>query len=331
MLNNVTGGDEALKAILNEYAGYALSNDKIWLQKALVLLGDGSNGKSTWLNILKALVGGDNYSSLGLKDLESEYCRQMLDGKLFNVSEEIPRQRLETSNFKAIATGGTVQARKPYQEPYSFTNRAKMLYACNGMPETQDTSGGFFRRFLIVEFNQEFSEANGNLDPFIEDKIVQELPGVLNVVLAAYKRILNETKRFTVSTQTHASLDTYRDEQDTVRAWFKDYVNVNTNGGMETTASRLGDMFDSYVRVTQANRQQPVNNKWFGRQLSTIIPNYTRHYSYVWDKQLKMKVRILKGVTFTDAASLAMGARPAFKMSEALALDSPEVLAMQMQ
>jgi putative DNA primase/helicase len=315
LMNNVTGGDSQLQSILNEYAGYALSNDKIWLQKALVLLGEGSNGKSTWLNILKALVGEGNYSSLGLKDFESEYCRQMLDGKLFNVAEEMPRQRLETANFKAISTGGTVQARKPYQEPYSFTNRAKMLFACNTLPETQDTSGGFFRRFLIVPFNQEFSEARGNLDPFIEDKVLEELPGVLNTVLSAYRALILK-KRFTESELTKEALSSYQDAQDTVLSWWNEYVSVNTNGGMETQASRIGDMYDSYVRITKANGQAPVNNKWFGRQLSSLLPNYRRHYSEMWDKQMRMKIRILKGVTFVDAAALASGARPAFKLEE---------------
>lgn len=323
LMQNVTGGDEKLQTMLLEYAGYAVSNDAIWLQKALVLLGGGANGKSTWLNILKALAGRDNFSSLGLKDFESEYNRQMLDGKLFNVSEEMPRAKLETANFKAIATGATVQARKPYQEPYAFRNRAKLIFACNSLPDTWDTSDGFFRRFLIVPFNERFSDEKGNLDPFIEDKVLEELSGVFNLVLAAYRKLI-VAKRFTDSEKSKEAAMDYRMEMDTVREWFADYVAVNTNGGMETTASRIGDMYDSYVRITRANGKAPVNSTWFGRKLSYLIPNYMTHHTEVWDKQMKCKTRILRGVTFVDVAPI--GSRPPLKLVECLPTDSPEAV-----
>lgn len=216
-LSDVTCGDQSLAAVLLEFAGYALSGDSCWAQKALVLDGHGSNGKSTFMSVLRALGGKDNYSSLTLSDLRGEGNRQMLDGKLFNMAEETPsRALMESSIFKNLVAGGETQVRQIYKKPYVMRNRAKLIFACNELPGSTDTSHGYFRRFLIVPFRATFSDSKGNKDSFIEDKLTRELPGVFNLVLRHYKN-LTKNKRFFESASTVAALQEYHTDVDTMR------------------------------------------------------------------------------------------------------------------
>ncbi len=225
-MHDVTCGDAGLQAVLLEFAGYALSSDSCWAQKALVLEGVGSNGKSTLMNILRALAGKDNYASLTLSDLRGEGNRQMLDGKLFNMAEETPSKSLmESSIFKNLVTGGETQVRQLYKKPYVMRNRAKLIFACNDLPGSNDTSLGYFRRFLIVPFRATFSDALGNKDSFIEEKLIKELPGIFNRVIRHYAALV-KNKVFSESGASLQALSEYRLDVDLVERFFTEEVTL---------------------------------------------------------------------------------------------------------
>jgi hypothetical protein len=84
-LDEITLGRAAIQEVLMEFAGYALANGPCYAEKALILYGSGANGKSTFMDVLKALAGSDNYSSLSLTALNKDTKRYMVDGKLFNI------------------------------------------------------------------------------------------------------------------------------------------------------------------------------------------------------------------------------------------------------
>ena len=196
-LDEVTGGDKNLRSILEEFGGYALSGDEYWIHKTLFLVGDGANGKSTYIDVLKMCAGKGNYSSASLKDLRSENNKQLLEGKLFNVAPELHKDSLkDTEKFKYLSDGSEIIVKLMYNQPYTIKNRAKMIYACNEIPETDETTYGFLRRMVIVPFNQLFDGKANKVDEFIIHKLEQELAGIMNVFIKGYERLL-ANRRFT--------------------------------------------------------------------------------------------------------------------------------------
>ena len=103
-MREVTMADESIIAILQEFMGYALSNADAELgERALFLLGEGSNGKSVFLDVMKWLAGKENFSSVPLNYLDRETARYDLYGKMFNVTEETPKAALKDSSvFKNL-------------------------------------------------------------------------------------------------------------------------------------------------------------------------------------------------------------------------------------
>jgi P4 family phage/plasmid primase-like protien len=189
-LSDVCGGNQVWIDTLLEFGGYALSGARCKFHKALVLEGEGNNGKSTFIDVLKALAGPRGFSTLAFKDLDHTERRSALDGVLFNITEETPNKINDTTSFKNLISGGDIPVRRLYKNGYTIKNKAKLIFSCNEMPMSNDTSRGFFRRFLIVPFKQKFSEADGNVDLNMFEKLSEELPGILNMFLEGYTRLV---------------------------------------------------------------------------------------------------------------------------------------------
>jgi putative DNA primase/helicase len=209
--------------ILAEYFGSCFVKQSVLkLEKALLLYGDGSNGKSVIFDIINALFGGiqnvSNYSLNSLTD-EKGYHRANLANKLLNYASEI-NGNLEASFFKQLVSGEPIEARLPYCEPFILTDYAKLVFNCNRLPAVSEDSHAFFRRFLIVKFDVTIEEKDQDRE--LANKIIDsELDGVFNWVLEGLRRIL-KFKQFTDCEAVNKQLDIYKKESDTVLLFLDD-------------------------------------------------------------------------------------------------------------
>ena len=98
-------------------------------QKALLLLGEGSNGKSTYLRAVGAFVGSTNAAGVSLHKLESDrFATARLMGKLANICPDLPSTHLtETSVFKAIVGGDDLHAEYNYAESLEFQPYCRLV------------------------------------------------------------------------------------------------------------------------------------------------------------------------------------------------------------
>jgi putative DNA primase/helicase len=284
---------EDLVHVLMEYAGYCFSNDTCWTQKALIMTGEGANGKSTLMSVLRGLAGKENYASLGLADLKAETNRQQLDGRLFNLAEETPTYAMsESSLFKNLVSGGETTVKMLYKQPYTIANKCKLMFACNELPKTKDTTKGFFRRLLIVPFDRVFE--GQDRDDFLEEKLIAELPGIFNLVIAGYHR-LKQTRRFTEAKAIDLEIKKYRLEVDTVHAWYRD--NVDHSAG-ESFQALVSKMYGAYKFFTEERGEKPETLISFARRLSKLVPDYEKRQTRkVIDGR---KESLLKGVRFGE-------------------------------
>jgi P4 family phage/plasmid primase-like protien len=263
-LAEITVGRTELQNVLMEYMAYSISGMPYIYHKALMLSGEGSNGKSTFLSVLKKLAGPQAYSSIMLNELNQEYKRAYLVGKLFNVAEETPVKSLDDSSwFKVLSAGGSYMAREIYKKPINVvSNKTKLVMACNELPEMSDFSEGFIRRLIIVPFDAYFGK--GKADPKIEEKLSFELPGIFNQVLKAHKRLVDQNG-FSSSEVIDQTISDYRMDQNTVCAWFDEKVIMTQN---ERDFIPVRDCYVDYVAwcgVTKTKHESVIK---FGKDLS---------------------------------------------------------------
>lgn len=285
-LREVTRSDEGTIRVLLEFMGYSLSGiDPAIGQKALVLVGGGSNGKSVFMDLLKYLAGKGNYSTLSMgSEINKLENRYQLDGKLFNISEETPNNAMMDSTvFKALVTGGEVQARKLYCDAYSMRNTAKIIMACNELPDTKDLSHGMFRRLLLVPFKQKFDETIKGYDPMLRDKLYDEAPGIVNMALAALAGF-KETQGFTSSETITNEVDAYRRSNDDILTWYEDSV---FHTGTKTDTLYLDDLYSLYKMDAEMGGIRAKTKYKFNQQLRGLAGEHG--ISRRRDKKNKLK------------------------------------------
>ena len=175
--------------LVYEYIGYLLL-PHVDYQKAMILVGAGRNGKSTFLDMLIRFLGKDNIRQIPLQDLDKPFKLYNLKNIMANIVADLPlRDIRDTGNAKRIVTDNVLSGDiKNIQGDFNFDNRCKMLYSCNALPKSKDTSSAFYRRWLMFICSSDFT---GRVDVNMLKKITTEveLSGLLNRALEGIIRL----------------------------------------------------------------------------------------------------------------------------------------------
>lgn len=268
MMDNVTLGDKSMQNLLLEYVGYAISGMRAsYGAKALILTGGGSNGKSTFLNVIKMLVGEDCFSTVSLEDMHDANNRYSMVGKLFNICEEVEENELKsgTAVFKSIVTGANMMVKKLYSDTVSMRIDTKLILSCNELPPSKENTYAIYRRMLIVPFRASFK---GRVDKHIEERISKEMSGVYNRVLESFDRLLKNEGVFTESEAASKALEEYK-YLNSIYNQFADNCLTRTNAREDAVS--VEEIVGAYNQWAALNNQtyKPTNIKLI-KELKTI-------------------------------------------------------------
>lgn len=183
---------------LLEFSGFIISNTpNRYLQKAIILYGDGANGKSVYLQMIKHMLVGngrnldnpDYVSSISLKQISDDKYAAMLFDSLVNISEETPKKAVfeDDSRQKQAISGDEMTGRRLYGSPIHFRCNTKFIMASNHIPQLGDLNTGILRRFVIIPFNTYFEE--DKRDPMLLEKLIKETPGIFNLFYKYFKEL----------------------------------------------------------------------------------------------------------------------------------------------
>jgi putative DNA primase/helicase len=206
---NATGGEwrdfvtevvesEKLQAV-QEYAGYTLHRGKMPFNRALLCVGSGANGKSTFLNVVRALLGEENTESKPVHRFGERFGIADLQGQVANIDADLSEGSLSKkgiANFKRLVGNDKVTAERKHKDPFSFTPSAKHLYACNQVPDVSnivsDDDTAFWRRWIIVQFPRYIPPSER--DPKLEERLTDDdsLSGVLNWAIEGWGRLMEQ-------------------------------------------------------------------------------------------------------------------------------------------
>lgn len=144
---------------LYEIVAYCLLPDYP-IHRLFCLAGSGSNGKSKYFELIRKFVGIENITSTDLEDLlNSRFEKSKLYKRLVVFMGETNFNTLNrTSLLKRLTGGDTISFEIKNKNAFDDVNYAKILIATNGIPYSEDKTEGFYRRWLIIEFPNKFSE-----------------------------------------------------------------------------------------------------------------------------------------------------------------------------
>lgn len=274
--------------ILQEWCGYCLLNDTNY-SKALLLFGDGENGKSVLLNVIKSFLGSNNVTSISLQYLESSpFAPARLFGKTANIFADLPKKALsQTSVFKMTVAGDEISGEKKGKDSFEFKPTAKMMFSCNEIPRTPDRTRGFFRRWIILKFLQHFPEGDPRRDEHLFEKLnkKEELEGILNFAVDGLKRLV-EQKAFTQNMKTYEIEEFWTRSSDSIAAFSIDMVEESIG-----STEKKRDVYDTYEQYCIKNEYplEEVNNFW--RRFGDVI-KFKEHQI----TENNIRFRVIQGV-----------------------------------
>lgn len=144
VLDRLSCGDADIKELLKEVAGACLYRSAaIGGGKAAILVGDKSNGKSTFLHMVQTMLGKDNYSAIDLGELKDRFSTIMLYGKLANIGDDISNEYIaDTSILKKMITGEVIKAeQKGFRQLISYRMQCIYIRRMIFPHEGQDRGG----------------------------------------------------------------------------------------------------------------------------------------------------------------------------------------------
>lgn len=264
-LNKLSCGDSAIRALLEECIGYCFYR-RNELGKAFILTGDKSNGKSTFLDCVKAILGEKNISALDLKELGDRFNTSMMFGKLANIGDDIGDDFLQGSQvsiFKKIVTGNRIKAERKGQDPFEFNPFIKLLFSANDIPRMKDKTGAVLRRLVIIPFNATFGKSDPDYDPFIKYKLIQKdsMEYLIRLGIEGLKRVIINDE-FTKSTKVQNQLNEYEEENNPIIAFIAD-------SGIDMIENEpTNEVYKRYQVFCADNAMTPMSNIVFSKQIN---------------------------------------------------------------
>lgn len=143
-----------------------------FLHRIFCLNGVGLNGKGSFMNLLTNLVGNYNICSTELDMLlRSRFESAKLYKKLVCMMGETDFKIIKRTNMIKRLTGqDPTGVEIKNKNPFDVYNYAKIIIATNQLPTTFDKSVGYYRRWLIIDFPNQFDEKNDVLSKIPEQE-----------------------------------------------------------------------------------------------------------------------------------------------------------------
>ena len=265
-LDEIFAGDDDAKdkrRLVLELIGYSLLSTCRY-EKFVILVGNGANGKSVLMDVLRGLCGHENVAAVQPNSLENSFQRASLHGKLVNVVTEIAEGAVfNDAAIKAIVSGEPMSVENKLQNPFVMTPTATCWFGTNHMPHTRDFSGALFRRAEVIPFNNKF--VGDDCDPQLKGKLMAELPGILLMALDAIGEVM-QTNKFAEPASAAAAKKAWRLEADSVQQFLDERCVV---GGDARTPK--GDLYRNYQYWSDdAGVRKPLTHKSFTRRLALL-------------------------------------------------------------
>ena len=267
-LNQVFNGNSELVDLSAEIFGYTLLGGEPFLHKAFCLIGNGRNGKSVYLSVLKALLSKQNYSAVSMEKLDQPFHAVLMDGKLANIVGESPsKETIPSDAFKALVSGDEIMVSYKGRDNYMMEPQARLFFASNSDPIFRDNSLGLQERLIIIPFDKTFLKED--IDTSLSERLIKtEIPGIINWSLNGLDRLLKRG----YFPEVKASIDAkemFKMDSDNVYAFYKKHF---THSDVVAEVIKITNFYDNYLRFcSESGERNPKSKKAFSRDFKNYV------------------------------------------------------------
>jgi len=248
--------------IVEELFGYCLVPDYT-IQRAFLFMGDGANGKSTTLELLKRFLGGDNCANISLQAIENQrFAAADLFGKLANIYADIPSTKMHhVGLFKMLTGGDTIGAEKKFRDRFSFNNYARLIFSTNKPPQVDEDTLAFWRRWIFINFPNKFESDKADKRLLTKLAKKSELSGLLNIALKGLERLFSQ-QQFSYELSPDEIAEWHQKASDSIYAFVEDTCEANSDAWISKD-----DLYNAFLEYCDKQNIPRIGKESFGRSL----------------------------------------------------------------
>jgi putative DNA primase/helicase len=250
-----------------------------------VLYGEGNNGKTTLLEVIRDALGDKEYAgqvqvdSLMIRPKEAVSSNAVntdladLQGCRFVSSSEVEQgQRLSLSRVKYLTGLGQIKARRLRENMITFQPTYKLFLDCNHRPVITDPNDAIWNRVKCIPFKIQIPKEE--IDKDLPTKLRTELPGILRWIVEG--AVLYHREGLGDPPDVTAATEQYRQESDRLKEFFEDRcVLARTGDGASWKRDGcwlpVSDLYAAYASWAEATgNKYPLSKDSFDERLQKL-------------------------------------------------------------
>ncbi|MED3905818.1 phage/plasmid primase, P4 family [Geobacillus thermodenitrificans] len=248
---------------LQKAVGYSLTGDTSE-QVLFFLYGTGRNGKSTFVNTIREILGDygkqTNADTFTVKrsDRVNNDIAALKGARFVSATESEEGARLAESLVKQLTGGEAIQARFLYQENFEYIPQFKIFFTTNHKPVIKGSDEGIWRRIRLIPFTVTIPEEKK--DTRLPEKLKAEMPGILRWAVEGCLKWQREG--LGNPDEIKQATEGYKAEMDSLGAFIADCCVVN-----ELAKCWGSDLYTAYQKWCDENGEYEIGKRKFNKRL----------------------------------------------------------------
>ena len=270
-LKSIACNDDEIVTLLWQLINEAINPNKT-RRKIAIMLGNGTNGKSTFRQMMINLIGDINISVSTPHELQSRFGLTSLEGKICNYGDEVGTKPLdEMDKLKSISSGESVNYERKNKDVRNYDFKTLLMFNSNEIPPIKDKSDAVLNRLLIIPFKANFE---GVKDESIKD---EKLNNKIILEYILYTALHLDFDKFIIPEAVKKQLLNYRKENDSVFSFMLYYMDKGYHHVSCFPVRYLTDDYENFCYENGYNTRKRIGNA-FTKHLNDNLK--TSNYSY---------------------------------------------------
>ncbi len=257
-------GDIIKKEMLYELAGCCFYSDKP-IKKWWAIEGKADTGKSTFLRLLREVIGDDNVGSTPIQNLkDSNAIAELVDKPVNIVDDGSSKFTTDLSNLRRIIQGDEMQIKLLYQNRFTVRIESRMVFVFNQIPRFRDDNDATAKKMLVIGFNRVYSDEEKDTQLIEKLTTEENKEAFLKLAINAMKNVLNNNLTFTVSEESQRVVARIIEESDQFASFVADTIGDDNTWEQLLDGKTTADVYETFRDWTAAEGYtSPIVRKVF--------------------------------------------------------------------
>ena len=271
-LSSIACGDPEVITLLWQLKNEALNPNKT-RRRIAIMLGGGTNGKSTFRELLINLIGKNKVSVSTPHELQLRFGLYPLEGKICNYGDEVGTKPLdEIDKLKSISSGESINYERKGEDMRNYDFKTLLLFNSNGIPPIKEKTEAVLDRLLIIPFKANF---NGKADKSIKNEKLKNKV-ILEYVL--YKALHLEFEEFIIPEIVKEEIEKFKSENDSIYSYMLQYIDNDYHNISCIPISSITEKYEEYCEDNGYKPRQRI-----GKQFETHLNNKFKNNNYKYE------------------------------------------------